>query len=126
MGPRHRELFAAYVTDLRSAADVATTRFEEEVQREVRSGRPVDEARTAVRLQRGPTAADPRVLGVIIQYFFRAARLNEEIEKEGGTDEVQPLVFVHEMLTGRNQELWSFLAELPYLPLGLRRDDSRV
>jgi len=126
IGRRHQALFDEYVRELRSAAAGAQIRFETEVEKARRSGISEAEARETVRRHRGPAAADPRVLGVIIQYFFRDQRLNEEVEAAGGDDEVAPLVFVHEMLTGDHQDLWRFLSELPYLPLGLRRDDSRV
>jgi hypothetical protein len=106
LGPRHRKLLNDYVRDLNRAADIARARPAES--------------------RRSPLASDPIVLGVIIQYFFLCQRLNEAIAEEGGDDEVEPLTFVHEMLTGTYQDLWKFIAELPYLPLGLRRDDTRV
>jgi hypothetical protein len=119
MGPRHESLFEAYVADLRAAAKLANA-----ARANIHSGTP-----TGGEGLPNPSllpAAHPRVLGVIIEYFFRCKRLNEEIEAQGGDDSVEPLTFVHEMLSGANQELWDFVATLPYLPLGLRQDDSRV
>src|SRR5215469_10646937 len=106
LGARHKQLRDEYANDLTRAAAIARERYD------ASSGRPV--------------ASDTVVLGVIITYYFRCTRLNEEIAAQGGDDEVEPLTFVHEMLTGTYQDLWKFLAELPYLPLGLRRDDTRV
>ena len=65
------------------------------------------------------------MLGIIIKYFFLCTNLNEKMGEEG-KGFVEPLVFVHEMLSGGHQDLWDFVAELPYLPLGLRKDESRV
>jgi hypothetical protein len=104
MGDRHQQLFDEYVEELSRALTAAR------------------------RDHRGrlPLASDPRVLGVLIEYFFRCQRLNERLEDEGERDEVEPLVFVHEMLGGTHQELWRLLAELPYMPPGLNKDDEWV
>jgi hypothetical protein len=104
LGQEHAKLFESYVADLKQAVQLAR------------------EASQGVV----PAAAHPRVLGVVIEYFFRCLKLNQDIEEQGGTDEVEPLVFVHEMLSGTHQDLWRALAELPYLPPGLDREDEWV
>jgi hypothetical protein len=104
MEKQHADLFDRYVKDLTSALDVARR------------------ARTAGL----PPAAHPRVLGVVIEYFFACERLNEAMEAEGRGGTVEPVVFVHEMLSGTHQALWRALAQLPYLPPGLSRDDEWV
>jgi hypothetical protein len=103
LGQEHEKLFESYVADLKQA---------------VQHARGTSQGSLA--------AAHPRVLGVVIEYFFRCIKLNQDIEEQGGTDEVEPLVFVHEMLSGTHQDLWRALAELPYLPPGLDREDEWV
>jgi hypothetical protein len=119
MGTRHKSLLESYVADLRAAAKIAQA-----ARANVGSGPPPYS--TGLLNPSTLPAAHPRVLGVIIEYFFRCKKLNEEIEAQGGDDEVEPLTFVLEMLTGTHQDAWNFVATLPYLPLGLRQDDSRV
>jgi hypothetical protein len=100
MRARHKKLFTAYVRDLKDALKLA----KREPPRKL------------------PRAAHPRVLGVVIEYFFRCQTLNEELEE----DEVEPADFVFDMLTGQHEALYEALAELPYLPHGLDQDDAWV
>ena len=76
MGEQHRRLFERYVSELSAALAMAR----------------------GTGKTKPPVAAHPRVLGVVIEYFFKCKRLNEAIDAAGGIEEVEPLVFVHEML----------------------------
>ena len=127
MGPRHRQLFESYVDELTKVQTQAHVSFADAVRREQLSSRvSSEEAEAAVRARSGPPAAHPRVLGTITKYFFASKALNEELERQGVDDFVYPQVFVHEMLTGKHQDLWEFLADLDYLPIGLTPDDEWV
>jgi hypothetical protein len=127
MGPVHRALRDEYVRELSEASEIARREYQREVVRENAQHRgDLESAKEAVRKRLGPPAAHPRVLGVIIKYFFACQRANEELKHAGAEDYVDPKVFVHEMLSGKHQDLWEFLADLDYLPLGLRRDDTWV
>jgi hypothetical protein len=123
MGPEHKNLFGAYVAELTRARHAAVT------ERSYRSDSrfvPIPMPDTPGDTAAAPPAAHPRVLGTITTYFFACQRLNSELEAKGSEHFVYPQVFVHEMLSGQQQELWDFLAELPYLPLGLTPDDTWV
>jgi hypothetical protein len=123
MGPDHKKLFQAYVSELNRARQVASVNSSH---RNDPRFVPAPSAAERTRRPAPPPAAHPQVLGTITKYFFACKRLNEELESQGLDYFVYPQVFVHEMLTGQQQELWEFLADLPYLPVGLKPDDSWV
>ena len=127
MPPRHQQLFEEYVHDLQSVAPEARASFASAVRQEqLLRQLSQSAAEAAVRKTKGPPAAHPRVLGTISAYFFSCQYLNEQSERRGLDEVVYPLVFVHEMLSGRHQDLWEFLSELDYLPVGLLQDDTWV
>ena len=126
MGPSHHELFADYVRELGDARRIAVNWRRSQIDAAVESGASVDEVEGILTAKYGPPAAHPRVLGAIIKYFFLCQALNATHQPGVAKSFAEPLVFVHEMLSGKHEDLWNFLAELPYLPLGLRADDTRV
>ena len=119
MGKGHRALFQQYVTALTVVMAVA----EADARRRPND---TDGPRTDIFGWRGPPAADPRVIGVIRDFFFRCERLNRENEDAGVDEYVEPPVFVHEMLTGRHQALWDFVAELDFLPVGVNENEEWI
>ena len=118
MGQAHRKLFERYVEELERVSVLAEAEYH-------KRGEDTDGPR-ARGGWRGPPAAHPRVIAIIREYFFACKRLNEELEATGSDEYVEPLVFVHEMLTGKHQELWDFIAELTFLPFGVDRDEEWV
>ena len=109
---RHDELFAAYVVDLRAALAAAAERFDNSTVRP-----PLERAGQV------PLAVDPRVIAVIRRYFFACDRLNRD--EEGGSQEL-PHVFVVERLSGKHDDVWKAVAELPYLPIGTDELDNWI
>jgi hypothetical protein len=126
MGPEHRRLLDYYVRDLREVAKIAQTEYSGQLEGEIADGADEETALDSVRRRQGPPAAHPRVLAVIRKYFFECQKLNERQEESGSDDYVYPHVFVHEMLSGKFQDLWDFVAELDYLPIGVDRDQNWI
>jgi hypothetical protein len=126
MGPDHKRLFDQFVQELTAVKTVAATAFENDVQREVSTGRPRADAEQTVRRRRGPPAAHPRVLAVVRKYYFVCHDLNEQKEAAGVDEFVTPIDFVNEHLMGKYEDLWEFLSELVYLPIGVNQAGKQV
>ena len=122
----HEQLFDQYVAELSEMAEIAKTQFDQKVAFETNRGLSEEDAHAAVRIQQGPVAAHPCVLAIIRKYFFACDKLNREIEERGEEEFTYPNDFVHDMLAGSHEELWEFIADLDYLPIGVSRDEEWI
>jgi hypothetical protein len=122
----HERLLSEYVVELKAAMRLAKAARAKDIKAAVAAGMTGEDAGAELDRSQGPAAAHPKVLGLIVKYYFRCRDLNDELKDQDDDESFEdPMDFVHELLADYD-DLYDFLAELPYLPLGLRKDDSRV
>lgn len=139
---RYDQLFEEYVDELRVARDDALAWWEALVARNAPDGDLVAaEQRVRPRWPAGPVS-HPRVIAVYRKFWLRAARINQEVlarwdqrteangsrrggwgeqeEPEGGV--VKPGALLTENLIAREHELYGFIADLVFQPIGVNYD----
>lgn len=152
----YKELFEAYVDEMRAAQGVAQAWWEELLLREKQSGRDAAAAQEAVE-KRWPlgSVSHPVVIATFRSFALQCQALNDRAEQKadedeseeldeadwGGEDEddedapedlasleapVQPHELLIEMLSGRADDLAEFLADFVFSPLGLDKNDRWV
>jgi len=114
----HDELYSQFAAEIRSLIPIAQAWHESRIA----------DARRFGRLPRhfGPPASHPRVIEVLRRYYFACDRLNREIEDKGGGEWIGPAVFLLEDQGGRFRDVWAFVTELPFLPIGYDQDGNPV
>jgi hypothetical protein len=126
VSPDHKRLFDDFVQELAAAKLLAERAFNDEVGKGVSAGQRREDADASVRRRRGPPAAHPRVLAIVRKYYFACHHLNEQKEAAGVDEFVTPIDFVNEHLMGKHEDLWEFLSELVYLPIGVDASGKQV
>jgi hypothetical protein len=110
----------AYLDDLRWAHDAVMQQHEKRVRSIAVERFDGDEARAReVVGQEKPPCTDRRVIAVIRQYWLACDRLNASLAP---AQRVEPLAFIFDSLAQDAPDLYTFLAPMPYWPMG--KDDA--
>ncbi len=136
---RYDQLFEEYIEELRVVRDESLAWWKALLERDAPDGDLVAaERRARPRWPAGPVS-HPRVIAVYRKHWLRAARINEDVlarwderaaakrsHKEGWGEQeepeegvVKPGALLMENLIARDRELYEFIADLVFQPIGV-------
>lgn len=139
---RYEQLFEEYVEELRAVRGEAFAWWEALLARNAPDGDIIAaEQRVRPRWPAGPVS-HPRVIAVYRKFWLRAARINEEVlarwderasakrshrtgwgeQQEPEEGVVKPGALLTENLIARDRELYDFIADLVFQPIGVNYD----
>lgn len=110
----HDELYDEFAAEIRALMPAARAWREERLR-----------GQTGLPRHVGPPASHPRVIEVVRRYYFACDRLNQENEESGG-DWMSPAAFLLEAQGRSYDDVWTFVTELPFLPIGYDADGNPV
>jgi hypothetical protein len=145
MHQRFEDLFEAYVAELRGSMTTAEAWWQQLIDDESVRQKATAELTPAERWPFGP-GSHPWVIATYRKYYFLCKQLNEELAREAQvttrdeeteglwgseseeqkpTREVEPKVFVLDLLEGGDTEdLFQFLLSMVFVPIGMKNEES--